>query len=250
MRLKTTKGTFDVEVGVIKTLPVPVLIGRDCPAFSKLWSEAHKMRNREPRKRKSQVRKMSTVWVNLAKPCSSPSAAAQVFAVDANGGDSEPGETTDSELPHGPSEDEAVDMEVTTPVKGQFGTAQMQDSTLSNALKNVQVLEGALVGTRLTPSYPHFAVKNGLLYQVVKDNDQVVEQLLVPKLHRPTVLQLAHTHLLGAHLGVDKTKERILQRFFWPGVHKEVENYCRSCPECQVTAPKPIYRNPLIPCPL
>lgn len=48
VRLKTTKGSFDVEVGVIKTLPVPVLIGRDCPAFSKLWSEAQKTRNREP----------------------------------------------------------------------------------------------------------------------------------------------------------------------------------------------------------
>lgn len=85
---------------------------------------------------------MSKVWVNLAKPCSSPSAAAQVFAVDANGGDSEPGETSDSELPPGPSEDEAVERGVTTPLKGQFGTAQMQDSTLSNALKNVQVWWG------------------------------------------------------------------------------------------------------------
>lgn len=48
---------------------------------------------------------------------------------------------------------------------------------------------------------------------------------------------------------MEKTKERILQRFFWPGVHKEVETYCRSCPECQVTAPKPRYKNPLIPLP-
>ncbi|XP_030262315.1 uncharacterized protein LOC115574830 isoform X1 [Sparus aurata] len=83
-----------------------------------------------------------------------------------------------------------------------------------------------------------------------KKNDRVTEQLLVPQPHRPTVLQLAHTHLMGAHLGVEKTKERVLQRFFWPGVHKEVENYCRSCPECQVNAPTQTYRSPLVPLPI
>jgi len=65
-----------------------------------------------------------------------------------------------------------------------------------------------------------------------------------------TVLQLARTHLLGAHLGIEKTKERVLQRFFWPGVHQEVEFYCHSCPDCQITAPKPAYRNPLISLPI
>lgn len=59
---------------------------------------------------------------------------------------------------------------------------------------------------------------------------------LVPKSHRSIVLYLSHTHQLGAHLGVDNTKERIFQRFFWPGIHKEVENFCRSCPECQQVA--------------
>lgn len=29
---------FKVEVGVIRNLPVPVLLGRDCPAFRMLWS--------------------------------------------------------------------------------------------------------------------------------------------------------------------------------------------------------------------
>lgn len=72
----------------------------------------------------------------------------------------------------------------------------------------------------------------------------------MPKSFCPTVLQLAHTHLLGAHLGVEKIKDRILQRFFWPGIHKEIENYCRSCPECQLTSPRPSFRNPLIPLPI
>ena len=250
VRLKTTKGTFNIEVGVIKSLPVPVLIGRDCPAFSMLWKEAEKRRKPEPRKRRSLVTKVNKSWVNPSKPWDSPSVVAQVFAADSSGGDSEPEETADSELQPGPSVDEAEDVEAKPPLKGQFGTAQIQDPTLNNALKNVQVVEGTLVGPRLTLSFPHFAVKNGLLYQVIKYQDKVLDQLLVPKPHRSTVMQLAHTHILGAHLGVEKTKERILQRFFWPGIHREVENFCRSCPECQVTAPKPRYKSPLIPLPI
>ncbi|XP_063041160.1 uncharacterized protein LOC134436063 [Engraulis encrasicolus] len=72
----------------------------------------------------------------------------------------------------------------------------------------------------------------------------------LPPLTGQYVLNLAHSHPLGAHLGVEKAKERVLQRFFWPGVHKEIENHCRSCPECQTRAPKPSYRSPLIPLPI
>ncbi|KAJ8349857.1 hypothetical protein SKAU_G00249870 [Synaphobranchus kaupii] len=61
---------------------------------------------------------------------------------------------------------------------------------------------------------------------------------------------LAHTHLLGAHLGVEKTLERIKTRFYWPGVKKAVEDYCRSCPDCQQVAPRPHQKSPLIPLPI
>ncbi|XP_075949073.1 uncharacterized protein LOC142951429 [Anarhichas minor] len=245
VKLTTTKGTFKVEVGVIRSLPVPVLIGRDCPAFRMLWREALKKLSREPRKRKSNNSEVNKSLVNVVNPCLYTPGSVQASAEASSGADSD-----NSEPPPGPSEDVYDGPPELPPLKGQYGTAQLQDPTLGNALRNVQVLEGTLVGTRLTPSYPHFSVKNGLLYQVTRSQDLVVEQLLVPQPHRPTVLQLAHTHLLGAHLGVEKTKERVLQRFFWPGVHKAVENYCRSCPDCQITAPKPTYRNPLIPLPI
>ncbi|KAJ8353339.1 hypothetical protein SKAU_G00209060 [Synaphobranchus kaupii] len=76
------------------------------------------------------------------------------------------------------------------------------------------------------------------------------ELLLVPRPFIPSVLQLAHTHLLGAHLGVEKTLERIKTRFYWPGVKKAVEDYCRSCPDCQQVAPRPHQKSPLIPLPI
>jgi len=77
-----------------------------------------------------------------------------------------------------------------------------------------------------------------------------LELLLVPRPFISSVLQLAHSHMLGAHLGVEKTLERIKARFYWPVVKKAVEDFCRSCPDCQQVAPHPHHRNPLIPLPI
>ena len=49
---------------------------------------------------------------------------------------------------------------------------------------------------------------------------------------------------------MDKTRDRVLDRFYWPGVKRDIEDYCRACPGCQHTAPRPSVRNPLIPMPL
>ena len=77
-----------------------------------------------------------------------------------------------------------------------------------------------------------------------------MEQLIVPRTYVSKVLYMAHSHLLGAHLWTDKTRDRVIDRFYWPGVKKDIEDYCRACPECQRTAPRPSVRNPLIPLPL
>jgi len=47
------------------------------------------------------------------------------------------------------------------PLTGQYGTAQLQDPTLTNALRYVHVLEGVVLGDRTSPTYPHFAVSRG-----------------------------------------------------------------------------------------
>ncbi len=52
-----------------------------------------------------------------------------------------------------------------------------------------------------------------------------MNNLLVPKAYTSKVLYLAHTHLLGGHLGSEKTYERILTWFYWPGIKKAVEDY-------------------------
>ncbi|XP_075939166.1 uncharacterized protein LOC142940136 [Anarhichas minor] len=74
--------------------------------------------------------------------------------------------------------------------------------------------------------------------------------LVIPKQYVSTVLHLAHSHVMGAHLGVEKTRQWIASRFHWPGVVRAVEDYCRTCIECQKMSPEPHFKSPLIPLPI
>ena len=67
---------------------------------------------------------------------------------------------------------------------------------------------------------------------------------------RKLVLQLAHSILLAGHLGRRKTASRILQRFYWAGLFRDVREYCCSCPECQKSSLKGKTKAPLVPLPI
>ena len=60
----------------------------------------------------------------------------------------------------------------------------------------------------------------------------------MPKLLREKVIEIAHDSLFGGHLGVKKTKDSILTKFFWPGLHDNVTSFCRSCDVCQKNVPR------------
>ena len=81
-------------------------------------------------------------------------------------------------------------------------------------------------------------------------DDVAVEQLILPVQCRHGVLQLAHTVPLAGHFGKDKTAQRILQRFYWPTLYKDVEQHCRSCKICQKLSHQHGPRAPLIPLPV
>ena len=41
-----------------------------------------------------------------------------------------------------------------------------------------------------------------------------------------------HEGVMGGHLGVEKTLDRLKERFYWPGHYMDVSNWCRNCPIC------------------
>nr|XP_040058772.1 uncharacterized protein LOC120834693 isoform X2 [Gasterosteus aculeatus aculeatus] len=253
IKVQTTRGTFEVVAGLVENLPVPVLIGRDCPIFWRLWAcRTAGHRRNCPTKKPGRDQK-----VKVAHACAAPSSPTTSSAEGTEEEAPAPAEAPtrrDPRLTEGSSNEAFSEFplaeEASSTRPGQFGTAQWEDPNLEQARQNLAVVEGEPVAGVSASTFPHFSIKNGLLYRVAKLEERVVEQLLVPKRYINKVLYLAHSHLLGAHLGVEKTYDRVRERFYWPGVKKAVQDYCQICPQCQKTAPKVNYQNPLIPLPI
>ncbi|GBN35789.1 hypothetical protein AVEN_79540-1 [Araneus ventricosus] len=94
----------------------------------------------------------------------------------------------------------------------------------------------------------NYSFIDGLLQHTDKILGQPVTQLVLPQNRRQQVLKLAHESVLGAHMGMRKTKERIRYSFYWPGLSQDVEIFCKTCKECQLRSPeKKTDRIPITP---
>ncbi|XP_065917657.1 uncharacterized protein [Dysidea avara] len=74
----------------------------------------------------------------------------------------------------------------------------------------------------------------------------VSHQIVVPNCYREDILSLAHGSPLAGHLGINKTYQKVVSNFYWPGLHKDVVKFCRSCHTCQVVG-KPNQKPPVAP---
>jgi transposase InsO family protein len=112
----------------------------------------------------------------------------------------------------------------------QFSAIQRADCTLDKvrekAIKNTVHAKGG------------YLMKDNLLYRRIVDDatGRTVDQLIVPQSLREKILDMAHSIPIAGHLGMDKTRQRLLMHFYWPGLFGAVRDYCSTCPECQKTS--------------
>ncbi|MCG8044622.1 MAG: RNase H-like domain-containing protein [Candidatus Thiodiazotropha endolucinida] len=146
-----------------------------------------------------------------------------------------------------------------TPVYDQNGRDQSyKDILCADDLVNEQNADASLnkvMQLSLSPENisrnTHFFKKSNVLYRAFHHKDgSVTNQVIVPKKYRTKLLQIAHDVPFSGHMGNRKTRNRLLQNFFWPGMFKDVAAYCRSCPNCQRSVAKGRVRKAkLIPIP-
>lgn len=97
-----------------------------------------------------------------------------------------------------------------------------------------------------------FVMKDGLLYRMFKNKQgRSFEQLVVPQKYRTALLGLVHSDSWAGHLGINKTKNRLLNDYYWPMCFRDSENWVRSCNVCQRTGrPNEKVKAPLVQVPI
>ena len=111
---------------------------------------------------------------------------------------------------------------------------------------------------RLRNDLSKFVVKEGHLYRIEQlyrggraQAGKVRYLLWIPEALRTDVLFACHDHLLsGGHLGVQKTFARLRQRYYWTGMFRSVENWCKSCDACSSRKDPVGIQAPLTPLPV
>ena len=87
-----------------------------------------------------------------------------------------------------------------------------------------------------------FEVKGGVLYRVYKhpyvNGGKLLKQVMVPVQLRNKIMELAYGSIMGGHMGIKKTADKIQSAFYWPGIQGDMTRYCKSCDVCQKTVNK------------
>ena len=96
--------------------------------------------------------------------------------------------------------------------------------------------------------WDQLVVSSGVLtHWFEEDGGNILYQWVVPKKQRNDILHHLHNGPLGAHLGENKTHQKLRERFYWPGHTADVKEWCRSCKLCgQRKMPNPKHRAPLV----
>lgn len=133
--------------------------------------------------------------------------------------------------------------------KEEFINMQRNDTTIKKLWDMTDVI-------KKRDSEVQYKITAGILYRIFKHEvitkGKPVKQVVVPAELRKPVMDMAHNSIMGGHLGAQKTINKVLGNFYWPGVNGDVTRYCRSCDVCQKTISKgkmtrvPMQKMPLI----
>lgn len=84
------------------------------------------------------------------------------------------------------------------------------------------------------PARNRFYLRDGgALYKKSYSTTGARYLLVVPKSLRSQVLYAMHDDPTSGHLGSTRTLYRAQERFYWPKMRKDIEQYVASCSQCQ-----------------
>ena len=136
---------------------------------------------------------------------------------------------------------------------------QRRDPDLQNLIayfeSNQLPLDSCVARTLLLHIDEFYLNDDGILchlwYPGKRKAGHLFSQLVVPSSLRHKVLTNAHDDATGGHLGINKTYEKLRRKYYWFGMFKDVEHWCKSCVHCSMKKSPRYHRQaPLLPIPV
>jgi hypothetical protein len=139
---------------------------------------------------------------------------------------------------------------------------QRQDPILKpiiDYLETSELPENITDVTQIPHYNPAYKLKNWILYyDSSAENDKVPSRyntrtthrvydttyrLVIPKTLHSTLLKEYHDGTCGAHLGINKTYEKIKNKYYWETMYSDIKNYISSCDKCERRKTKLMYHS-------
>ena len=125
----------------------------------------------------------------------------------------------------------------------QLHEAQQQDEYLHQLHKSLAASQTRLKGRqwrkfplqRYRQIYHQLLLLNDIIYRRYSPGptSDTITVPIVPESLRKQVLWQHHNLPSSGHLGAEKTRSRLCQEVYWPGMSADVEKYCHQCVVCQ-----------------
>lgn len=243
--LKVAGCHITVEAAVSETLPMSVLLGTDVPELTELLVEQTSKRSEEA----YAVTTRATFSMRERRNHEGQVASAESLEIMHQSGSTVWMEELDDELfevskvrtrkekraEKQKRRDLQVDVEEQEDGRNveDEGIARHELDISSEELKVCQATDPSLGSVRIavkTKKRTEFFYREGLLYRRWlppgrNGKEMAVEQLVLPKSCRETVMRVAHCIPLAGHLGKNKTARRLLQRFYWPTITEMLRSF-------------------------
>ena len=113
---------------------------------------------------------------------------------------------------------------------------------------SLQVIGAPKELVALYKQFKRLLIEDDLLKKRWTDQKSEEERnlVIIPEKMREEVMRTAHSSLLTAHPGVDKTIDVCLRQYYWPGMREEVKLYIGACLTCAgIKQPQAYLRAPL-----
>ncbi len=84
--------------------------------------------------------------------------------------------------------------------------------------------------TTLQRNFDQLWFKQGVLYRITNEDEEIKNQLILPSAYRNRAMQGVHDDI--GHPGRDRTLSLLRERFYWPGMVRDIESWVKGCDRC------------------